>query len=110
MKDPDTIEEEIESVEERIEWSYGADQSHLIGYRNALQWVLESDDDDPVAFKSDGVELTLADGRVVAPVLSFDAERCLATAIDPDNGYAYYGIDSDDSRIKLQFEMVDNNE
>lgn len=44
MKDPDTIEEEIESVEERIEWSYGADQNHLIGYRNALQWVLESDE------------------------------------------------------------------
>jgi hypothetical protein len=43
MKSEQEIRERIERLEEHLDDKHGHDLSHLIGLRNGLEWVLESD-------------------------------------------------------------------
>lgn len=44
MKPEAEIRERLQQVEEQLENSSGHDQSHLVGQRNILEWVLDEDD------------------------------------------------------------------
>lgn len=41
MKSESEIRDELAAIEAAIEDAAGPDLSHLIGYRNALQWTLK---------------------------------------------------------------------
>lgn len=58
---------------------------------------------------SDGIELELADGRTVRPVIKppdDDADRWHANAVADVDGYAIYGPEVDDNRVAVWFEEV----
>jgi hypothetical protein len=44
MKSEQEIAERLQHIEERLDDRNGHDLSHSIGFRNALEWVLESDE------------------------------------------------------------------
>lgn len=44
MKSENEIRARLQLIEEELENSSGHDQSHLIGQRNMLEWVLGEDD------------------------------------------------------------------
>lgn len=64
----------------------------------------ESNEYDSIHPMSDGMELELADGRRVRPVLETeDGERVYANRIWTDEEEAVYGRDADDYHVKLSF-------
>jgi len=69
-------------------------------------------DESSINMKSDGIELKLADGRTVRPVLEDGAseQRLIANEVYIAPEFARYGKDADDGMVYVSFEEVSEDE
>lgn len=65
-----------------------------------------NEEQSPIRFGSDGIEIELSDGRTVQPVLK-DERRMSATKIHPIDEYAKYEEEVDcGNRVYIWFEEI----